>query len=54
VATIEDANDGTCDVILIFPPEFTEIKCVINVATLSISLENDNLVIHDNKKRQIS
>ena len=54
VGTIEDAPDGSGDGILTFPPELIAELGWKEGDTLSISLENDILVIHNNKKRQIS
>lgn len=45
VATIEDANDGSGDGILTFPPEFIEQVGWKEGDTLSMSVENNNLVI---------
>ena len=45
VATIEDANDGSGDGILTFPPEFIEQEGWKEGDLVDISLENDKIVI---------
>lgn len=45
VATIEDANDGSGDGILTFPPEFIEQEGWKEDDLLELKLENDKLII---------
>jgi hypothetical protein len=51
-ATIEDANDGSGDGILTFPPDFIEQEGWQEGDVIHMSTENDKLIIQNKSLRQ--